>query len=407
MQDVFIAGTGMISFGRYPDKNIKSLVGEALKDAMEDTNLNFSQIEAAFFANVFWDQVSIKGQVALRPYGIEAIPITNVENACASGSTAFHHAWLAIASGAYDCALAVGVEKLYSDDKEKIFRSFIAGVDVEESAKQFAIWNEMVRNAGLKIPPEFKDSPRTPFMDMYASHCQYHMSKYGTTQKQLAIIAAKNHNFGAMNPRAQYRNKMTVEQVLGDKGVVYPLTRAMCAPIGDGAAAVILASSRIVKKYGTTPVVKILASVLASGRDRSVDDEDVGERAAKKAYEMATLGPDDIDVAEVHDATAFGELHITESMGFCPKGEGGPFAESGATGMGGKVVVNPSGGLISRGHPIAATGLAQIHELVCQLRGESGSRQVENARIALHENGGGTIGYEEAAMGVNILARGK
>lgn len=407
MRDVYIVGTGMVSFGKFLERNIKSLVGEALGESMKDNKLDVTQIETAFFANAFWDQVSIKGQVALRPFGIEAIPITNVENACASGSTAFHHAWLAVASGAYDCALAVGAEKLYSNDKEKVFRAFIAGIDGEEATEQYAIWNKIVKDAGLKIPPEFKECMRTPFMDMYASHCQHHMSKYGTTQRQLAVIAAKNHNFGAMNPQAQYRNMMTVEEVLADKGVVFPLTRAMCAPLGDGAAAAILASSYFVKKVGVDAKVKILASVLTSGRNKLIDDEDIGETASRKAYKMAALGPDDIDVAEVHDATAYGELHITESMGFCPKGEGGPFAESGATSMGGKVVVNPSGGLISRGHPIGATGLAQIHELVRQLRGESGPRQVENARIALHENGGGTIGYEEAAMTINILARVK
>jgi len=405
MRDVFVVGVGMTRFGKHMDRSYKSLVGEALEATFKDCGVKKDQIGSAFFSNTGWEQGSIKGQVALRPHGIEKIPITNVENACASGSTAFHHAWLSIASGMVDCSLAVGVEKLYMEDKAKALESFIKGVDVEEASLQFALWTEIVAAAGIKVPEDFKESPRTPFMDMYASHCQRHMSMYGTTQRQLAIITAKNHNFGALNPLAQYQINMTPEDVLADKSIVYPLTRSMCAPLGDGSAAVILCSKEFLKKVKNPKQIKVLATVIVSGRNRGIDEQDISERASSKAYKMAGIGPDDIDVAELHDATAYGELHISETMGFCEIGEGGPFAESGASSMGGKVVINPSGGLISRGHPIGASGLAQIHELVLQLRGEAGKRQVEGARIALNENGGGTIGYEEAALAINILEK--
>lgn len=405
MRDVFVIGVGMTRFGKHMDRSYKSLVGEALEATFKDCGVKKDQIGSAFFSNTGWEQGSIKGQVALRPYGIEKIPVTNVENACASGSTAFHHAWLSIASGMVESSLAVGVEKLYMEDKAKVLESFIRGVDVEEANLQFALWAEIVAGSGIKTPDDFKESPRTPFMDMYASHCRRHMSMYGTTQRQLAVITAKNHNFGALNPLAQYQINMTPEDVLADKPIVYPLTRSMCAPLGDGSAAAILCSGDFLKKIKDSKHIKVLATVIASGRDRGVDDEDISERASHKAYEMAGLGPHDIDVAELHDATAYGELHISEAMGFCKTGEGGPFAESGASSMGGQVVINPSGGLLSRGHPIGASGLAQIHELVLQLRGEAGKRQVEGARIALNENGGGTIGYEEAAMAITILEK--
>jgi acetyl-CoA acetyltransferase len=198
---------------------------------------------------------------------------------------------------------------------------------------------------------------------------------------------------------------MTVEEVLADKSIAYPLTRAMCAPVGDGAAAAIICSERYLKKLSHARPVKIRASVLGSGMDRPMDGEDIGERLVKQAYDIAGVGPTDISLAELHDATAYGELHQTEAMGFCPMGEGGPYAESGATKLGGKQPVNTSGGLETRGHPIGASGLAQIHELCLQLRGEAGKRQVENTRIGLAENGGGSIGVEEAAMCIHILER--
>ena len=212
-----------------------------------------------------------------------------------------------------------------------------------------------------------------------------------------------DHNHSVHNPHAQYRQPFTVEEVLAAPLVAYPLTRPMCSPVGDGAAAVIICSGDYVKKIGATKPVKILATVLGGGVDREMSEPDLGVRLAKTAYEKAGVGPEDIDLMELHDATAFGEISKFEALGFCPFGEGGFWAEKGHTSIGGAIPVNPSGGLESKGHPIGATGAAQIAELVWQLRGEAGKRQVKNARIALAENGGGNIGWEEAAMMITIL----
>jgi acetyl-CoA acetyltransferase len=240
-------------------------------------------------------------------------------------------------------------------------------------------------------------------MDFYAAGSRRHMEKYGLTQRQLAVIAAKNHNNSTLNPLAQYTFPQTVEQVMNDREVAFPLTRAMCAPIGDGSAAAVVCSERFLRKHPSNRAVRIRASILRSGH--RVGENDAAVRAAMAAYEAAGVGPDDIHVAEVHDATAFGELSVTEQLGFCPVGEGGVLAESGATALDGRIPVNPSGGLISRGHPIGASGLAMAYELVTQLRGEAGQRQVSNPKIALSENGGGTVGNDTAAMAVHIFSR--
>jgi acetyl-CoA acetyltransferase len=233
------------------------------------------------------------------------------------------------------------------------------------------------------------------------------MAAYGTTARQLAVIASKNHFHSSMNPNAQFQNTMTVDEVLQGRHVIWPLTVPMCAPVGDGAAAAIVCSGDFLKKLKSVRPVKIRASVLGSGTNRAHNalDLDIGVRLSRQAYDIAGIGPEDVDTAEVHDATAFGELHQCESLGFCPIGEGGPFAESGATKLGGKVPMNTSGGLESRGHPVGASGLGMIHELVTQLRHEAGARQVEGCRMALGENGGGNIAFEEASMTIHILER--
>ena len=242
-------------------------------------------------------------------------------------------------------------------------------------------------------------------MDAYAMGARWHMDRYGSTQQQLAEICAKNHFHGSLNPMSQYQNTMTAEEVLADKEIAWPLTRPMCAPIGDGAAATIICSAPFLKKLKGARPVSIRASVLGQGSDRDLDGEDIGKRLSMQAYQAAGVGPEDMDLAELHDATSWGELHQCEVMGFCPEGEGGPYALSGATRLGGEKPVNTSGGLECRGHPIGASGLAQVHELVEQLRGDAGNRQVEGARMGLAENGGGNIGVEEAAMCVHILEK--
>ncbi len=410
--NVYVLGSAMIKFGKYMDRNMKSLTGEALDLVLKDCGLGLDDIEAAWFSNSAWGihtfQHCIRGQVALSANGLEGVPVTNVENACASGSTAFNSAWIAVKAGLYDCVLAMGAEKLYGEDRAKTMQGFMSGMDVEVVMDQMAKFAEEeqkrkekeAKEKGVDLPPQ-KPGGHSVFMDWYAIGARRHMDNYGTTQRQLACIAAKNHNNSTLNPLAQYTFPQTVEQVMEDREVSWPLTRAMCAPIGDGAAAAIICSESFLKKHPSARAIKVLASVLQSGNLKGPTD--VSARSAKKAFEVAGVGPEDIDLAEVHDATAFGELHQVEQMGFCEVGEGGPFAERGETAIGGKIPINTSGGLISRGHPIGASGLAMIYELVTQLRGEADKRQVEGARIAMSENGGGTLGTGEAAMSIHIL----
>jgi acetyl-CoA acetyltransferase len=232
------------------------------------------------------------------------------------------------------------------------------------------------------------------------------MKLHGSTQRQLAAAAAKSHCYGALNPLAQYQFEMTVDEVLADREVSYPLTRAMCAPIGDGAAAAIACSEDVLATLPTSVqarAVRVISSVLTGGYYRAIDEPSLSHVAGQRAYEQAGLGPDAIDVVEVHDASSFSEIYQLEMLGFAPPGGAGPMIEAGETGPGGRLPVNTSGGLVSKGHPVGATGLSMVYELVNQLRGEAGPRQVPNARVALQENGGGVIGLEEAACSVMIL----
>jgi acetyl-CoA acyltransferase len=401
----------MIRFGKYADKTVRSMAEESIRLVLDDAGLVGTDLQAVFFSNTFWgmfsNQHSIRGQVILRGMGIDRIPVTNVENACAGASTALHLAYTGIRAGIYDVALALGSEKISNPDKNLSLGAYASCMDVENIVEHINMIMEVSKTFKIDIP-EDQTAPgegRSIFMDAYATAARWHMDRFGSTQRQLAAVCSKNHWHGSLNPLSQYQNPMTVEEVLGDKAVAYPLTRAMCAPVGDGAAAAIVCSERYLKKLSGARPVKILASVLGQGSDRGLDGVDIGERLSHEAYEVAGVGPDDIDVAELHDATAFGELHQTEAMGFCPLGEGGPYAESGATRIGGAKPVNTSGGLECRGHPIGASGLAQIYETLAQLRGEAGARQVDGARIALAENGGGNIGVEEAAMCLHILEK--
>ncbi|MBA4368285.1 MAG: thiolase [Desulfobacterium sp.] len=418
MRDVFIVGVGMTRFAKHLDRTEKDLVAEAVRKSLQDSGINAQAVQSAVFSNSMWGyfgmQHCIKGQIALRPLGIMGISITNVENACASGATALHQAWLQVTSGLYDCVLAVGVEKLYNEDKAKTFLAYNAGVEVAEINSHFAALRKVFDALPLEIPEDLNNAEgagksRSAFMDVYAGGARWHMATHGTTQHQLAVIASKNHYHSSMNPYAQFQKEMSVEEILAARPVTYPLTVPMCAPVGDGAAAAIVCSKEFLAKLTAARPVKIRASVLGSGTDRPIEREDLNitARLSRQAYEIAGVGPEDIHVAEVHDATAFGELHQSESLGFCPLGQGGPFAESGATRLGGKIPINVSGGLESRGHPVGASGLGQIFELVTQLRHEAGPRQVEGCRLALAENGGGNLGFEEAAMGIHILERVK
>ncbi len=410
-EEVYVIGVGMIRFGKHPDKSVKQLTALALESLLADSPPDIKKdIESVWFSNTLWGQTtgqhSIRGQVALAPLGIQGLPIMNVENGCGGATSALHGAWMSIKAGINDVVLALGVEKVwFPEDKAKMFSWFMSGMDVEFSRGIIAAFQEQAAasKGEKKSSGGGEGGSHSPFMDVYGMGARMHMERYGSTQKQLAIISAKNHYHGSLNPLAQYQKAMSVDEVLAEPSVAYPLTRSMCAPIGDGAAAAIVCSERALKRYPDARPVKILASVLASGAFPDSGLEPIGMRLSKRAYEQAGLGPEEIDLAEVHDATAFGELLQCEELGFCPEGEGGILAESGDTTLGGRMPVNTSGGLECRGHPIGASGLAQIHELVTQLRGEAGARQVEGARIAMSENGGGFIGMEEAAMCIHIL----
>lgn len=411
MREVFVIGVGMNRFGKYPGATVGEMAGEALAKALKDAGITKDEIEAVYFSNSFWgmysDQHSIRGQVALRPLGIGDIPVINTENACAGASTAFYLGCLAVASGMTDAVLALGAEKITHENKAYSLRAYTACTDVGNAAGQLALMMELNGRYALggAGDQQAAGQGRSIFMDIYSLSCRMHMARYGTTQRQLAVISSKNHYHGSLNPLAQIQREMTVDEVMADPPVSYPLTRAMCSPVGDGAAAAVLCSSPFLKRLSGPRPVKVRCCVLGSGKDRPLEEEDIGARLSKRAYDLAGVGPENIDVAELHDATAFGELLQTEALGFCAPGEGGRLAESGATRLGGKIPINTSGGLESRGHPVGASGLAMIHEVVTQLRSEAGRRQVEAARLGLVENGGGNIGYEEAAMTISILEK--
>ena len=411
MDDVYIIGIGMIRFGKYLDGSVRGMAKEALELVLKDAGLTKDAIQAAYVSNTFWgmfsNQHSIRGEVMLWDTGMMGIPIVNCENACAGASTALHLGYTAVRAGMYDVVLALGSEKITHPNKALSLSAYATCMDVENFEKQISMFQEMTKKIDFKLP-EGETPPgegRSIFMDAYAMGARWHMKMYGSTQRQLAVICSKNHFHGSLNPLAQYQEAMTVEEVLQARPVTYPLTVPMCAPVGDGAAAAILCSKGFLKNLKDAKPIRIRASVLGSGTDRGLDGEDIGERLSKKAYKIAGIGPADIDLAELHDATSYGELHQTEVMGFCPVGKGGALAESGATTLGGKLPVNTSGGLECRGHPIGASGLAQIYEVVTQLRGEAGKRQVEDARIGLTENGGGNLGVEEASMTIHILEK--
>lgn len=410
MSDVYIAGVSMTNFGKHLDRSLKSLAGEALQAALQDAGSDVKAIEAVFFGNCVQGHMEgqdmVRGEIALRPYGIEGVPVVNVENACATATTAFHLAVNYIKAGAADVVLAIGVEKMFSQDRDLMFSAFDGAWDVHEVAQSRDRFAEMA--AGVAIP-EGSTSPRpySVFMDIYAGFCRMHMREFGTTQEQLAIIASKNHQHSTMNPRSQYQKAFSVDEVLKAAPITFPLTLPMCSPVSDGAAAAIVCSAAGLQRLQATARrnMRVLATVMQSGSNRGIKEfeKHASRLAADKAYAKAGVGPQDIHVAEVHDATAMGEIIELEALGLCQLGDGGPAAARGETRLGGRIPVNPSGGLESKGHPIGATGLGQIYELVTQLRGEAGQRQVDGARVAIAQNGGGICGIEEAITCVTIL----
>lgn len=421
MQDAWIIGTSCTRFGKQPARSFKDLTREAYLAVLADAGFSDgAQIGNAWFGNcgmAQWGQGNIRGQVCFTPLvreGLfpERVGMTNVEGGCATASMALHGAWKDVLSGTADLSLAIGVEKTFVPDsvpdaaakQQAIFDNGIDQLDPQDWLAYYAAAGE---EAGKPFTP--KDGGGTLFMDTYAMQAAWHMKHRGTTVEQIAAGASKNHAMGALNPLAQYRFTVTPEQALADRLVSWPLTRSMCAPIGDGAAAALVCSGAFLKtlpKAVQERAVRIAGAALTGGKYRRLDEPGLSRLAAQRAYAMAGLTPQQVSVAEVHDATSFCEIYQAEMLGFCADGAGGAFVASGATSLGGALPINLSGGLVSKGHPVGATGLSMVHELALQLRGEAGARQQPGARIGLAENGGGVMGFDEAACAVTILQRG-
>lgn len=419
MTDVYVVATSCTPFGKHADRTFQDLVRWAYLDLLADAGLTAADaplIEQAWFGNCGmgqWGQGGIRGQVCFTPLVEQAlfperVGMINVEGGCATGSMAFHGAWKDVLSGQARVSLAIAVEKLVSpDDPARVPAIFGTAIDQLEPWR----WRDYYRAAGEAAGKPFEPGPgRTIFMDTYAMQAAWHMKTHGTTLRQIAVAASKNHRHGSLNPKAQYRFEIGVDDVLGDREVSWPLTRAMCSPLGDGAAAALLCSEAALADFppaARSRAVKVRTSQLAGGKYRRLDEPGLSRVAADKAYAHSGLQPADIDVVELHDATSFCEIYQLEMLRFCPDGQGGRFVESGATALGGPLPVNVSGGLVSKGHPVGATGLSMVHEVCLQLRGEAGERQVRGAALGLIENGGGVMGFDEAACAVTILEKSR
>ncbi len=387
MRNVAVLGISMTKFGKFLDRSLKDLGREAVSNALADVGISKEQIQAAYVGNtaggIVTGQHCIRGQVILRAMGIGDIPIMNIENACATGCATFYMAWMDVASGLHDCVLALGLDKVYHSDKKVSYEAVNAVRDIELSSA-----SEQIGDALLG----------------HAERARNYMAAYGLTREQLAMVSSKNHYNGSLNPYAQYQKPMTVDEILGFRVVADPITVPMCSPLGDGAAAVIVCSADYAKRYTTRPVF-VATSVFRTGKDIGPDEPILTVRTSKEAYEKAGIGPSEIDVFEVNNAVTFLEIEAYESLGICGRGESPSLIESKTTELTGRHAVNPSGGLESRGHPFGATGLAQIVELVWQLRGQAGQRQVERPpKSGLAEmNGGRGDPDESAAEGITIL----
>lgn len=399
MREVRVLGTGMTRFGKFMERGLKDLGREAVEGALKDAGVQAGQLQAAYVGNavagLITGQETIRGQVVLRAMGIGGLPVFNIDNACAGSSSALHLAWLAVASGQYDCVLALGVEKMTHPDKKRTFTAIASGLDVEAAEREAAA-HGVAEGAGEK---------RSVFMDYYANSIQRYMDTHGLTKRQIAEVCAKNHWHASLNPYAQYRNTMTADEVLADVPIVEPFTRSMCSPVADGAAACVVVSEAFARKLGGDSV-RIAATTLRSAEAEGREDDNVIRRAADAAYEMAGLGPRDVRVVEVHDAAASAEIQAYEQLGLCGVGEAARLIDDGVTKLGGAVPVNTSGGLECRGHPVGATGLAQICELTWQLLGRAGDRQVQDEpKVVLAQNAGGHLGNENATCAITILTR--
>jgi acetyl-CoA acyltransferase len=383
-----IVGVGLTPFGRFTEQSLSELAGQAIAAALADAGISGAEVQAAFVANsmasVTTGQVAVVGQAVLRPLGYAGIPVYNIDNACAASSSALDLAVQCVESGRASVVLVVGVEKLFAAARGDSYRALNGAVDTAFLAA-----------SGVDAAAE------SVFVAaIYPERLGRYRARYGLSPSTLAEIAVKNRAHAALNPCAQYTAPITVDDVLGARMVAEPLTALMCAPISDGASAVVVMSRDRALASGLRPV---WIRGIATGMGAPPGPSSIVAQIARRAFAEAGITPSDVDVAEVHDSIAFNELLAYEELGLCPAGSGAQFVTSGASSLAGRVPVNTSGGLESRGHPVAATGLAQIVELATQLRGEAGSRQVAEARIAVAENAGGFVVDDTAAAVVTVL----
>ncbi len=402
-QTAVIAGVGTTHFGKHFERSLSSLAHEAIRAALQDAGIGIERIQAVWAgtaaAPITTGQVCIAGQAILRGLGLGRVPVVNVENACATASTAFQQAASMVTLGAYDIVLAFGVDKLYHPDKQRVFSVFHGCADVEhpEALEAFVLHD------GTR--PEGAGQTRSVFMDVYARMAREYMAASGARAADFAAVSAKNSFHGSLNPNAQFQKVVTPQEVLEATPIVSPLTLLMCSPIADGASAAVLVSAKAARELGISAPIRVRASFLASGYDYSEGEEALVPWAARQVYEFAGVGPGELSCVELHDASSPAELIYCEALGLCEPGAAVRMLADGDTRLGGCMPVNTSGGLVRKGHPIGATGLAQIHELTLQLRGQAGKRQVDGARLALAENGGGFLGTDSAALALTILSR--
>lgn len=359
--DIYIVGIDMIKFGRFENAKAEGLAAQAALMALDDCGLTINDIQAIWAGSC---NATMMGQRMLHHIGQTGVPVVNVTNACATGATAFREAWTAIKAGLYDTCLAVGAEKMGK------------GMLVPKNSQGTAIPTEGLTGSGV-MP------------SVFAKMGMEHTRNYGTTFEQYARVSEKNHHHSTFNPKAMYQKETPLDMVMEAEMIAYPLTKLMCSVNVDGAAAAVLMSEKKARETGLiNRAVKVRATALASDpfTDRNLVMQDVNtvtRLAAKSAYEMAGIGPEEVDLIELHDCFATAEICHYENLGLCGDGDGGAYLDSGATRLGGKQPVNVSGGLLSKGHPLGATGIANIYEISQHLRGEAGQRQVENARIGM------------------------
>ncbi len=400
--NAIVAGVGMTPFGKHLDKSIKWLGGQPVLEAIQDAGIRPEDIEAAYVGNcaagLVTGQESIRGQVVLSSIGLGKFPIINIENACGSGSTALNQAAMMVSAGYYDVVLVMGFEKLFHENKMVSYSAFNGAIDVEERDKFMA-----AMTAGQS---EGSGQNRSMFADFYGVLAREYMASHGTDIRHFAMITEKASQYGALNPRAQFQKVTTVDEVLAQPVIVDPLTRPMICPLGDGGAAVILVSERKARSLGIQKPVRIVSSVVHSYFEHPDGAaENVTSLSIADAYREASVGPEDLSLVELHDSSVVTEMLTYEHLGLCKAEDVRRFVEDGDARLGGRMPVNPSGGLLRKGHPVGATGVAQLAEITWQLQGRAGKRQVQGARIGLAHNGGGSLGNETAVMNITIAMR--